>query len=409
MGALDRDRSIHVLSGAIALILFCSAVYIGVLYTNGDAFKRFYSLYASFDAAGQGLQEKSDVKIHGVNVGQVKSVRLANGAACESTHTTDCALVKMSINDSTRVPVDARAMVKPKTLFGEKFVDLDPGSVAQETQGPFLAPGATITRTVGGFELENVLAAAYPILKAVNPADITVILDTLAHAGQGEGPAIARQLGNFQQLADLAVAHNLDIAQLLSDLALLTNAIADDSPTIIALAQSLNAVLPSINQRGDAVTSILGNLSRVSNDAANLLDANRATQDKLIVEGGQVLSALLPRLGQVGPTIVGIRQFVETLAEIGHIPYGQGTVLGAIKLVLGGGCIFGQVSPCLPTGTKPAVTATPRAATAAPPTTAPAARAPAGIAAKPGPANGGAQLVKGIQALLNLVGGLIPK
>ena len=61
----------------------------------------------------------------------------------------------------------------------------------------------------------------------------------------GEGPAINRQLGNFRQLADVGARHNLDTETLLSDLALLTDAVADNSPDLLALASSLNVVLPS--------------------------------------------------------------------------------------------------------------------------------------------------------------------
>jgi phospholipid/cholesterol/gamma-HCH transport system substrate-binding protein len=394
---MNRERAIHVLTGLIALMVFSAAVYIGILYTNGDRFKSLRSIYASFDAAGQGLQAKSDVKIHGVTIGAVKFVQLVNGRA----------LVKMEIDRNQQVPKDSVAAIKPKTLFGEKFVDITPASTTAELSGPFLHDGQYIAKTVPtrGTELEDVLAAAYPILSKIDPAQLTTILDTLAQAGQGEGPAISRQLGNFQQLADVAASHDLDTQQLLSDFSLLSASVANDSPNLVALAKSLNIVLPQVNTRGDEITTILGNLSRVSNDTANLLDANRAAQDKLILEGGQVLGALVPRLSEVDPTIVGIREFVQMLTEIGHVPYGSGTVLGAIKLVLGGGCTFAQVTPCLPTGQTSAKAA------AAP--TAPPAATPAGGAV---PAGGGAagnplapvlpQVVKGVNNLLKLVGGL---
>jgi phospholipid/cholesterol/gamma-HCH transport system substrate-binding protein len=400
---VNRERAIHVLTGAISLMLFAAAVYIGVLYTNGDRFKSLRSLYASFDAAGQNLQAKSDVKIHGVTIGSVKSVKLVDGRA----------LVKMVVERSQQVPKDSSARIKPKTLFGEKFVDIvpDPAHPEVEVTGPFLGDGDTIAKTdpTRGTELEDVLASAYPILSEINPADLTTVLDTLAQAGQGEGGAINRQLGNFQQLADVAAAHNTDTQQLLSDLSLLSGSIANDSPNLVALAHSLNVVLPQIDSRGDAISTILGNLSRVSNDAANLLDANRATQDKLILEGGQVLSTLIPRLGEVDPTIVGIRQFVQMLTEIGHVPYGPGTVLGAIKLVLGGGCPFAQVAPCTPAG-QPTSNPAAAASSGASNRTATAGTAGTG-ATTPAPANPLGpittvvpQVIKGVDNLLKLIG-----
>ncbi len=393
---MNGERVVHALTGLIALMMFLAAVYIGVLYTNGDRFQSLRSLYASFDAAGQGLQAKSDVKIHGVTIGAVKFVKLVNNRA----------LVKMEIDRSQQVPKDSVAAIKPKTLFGEKFVDIEPANTAVEVAGPFLGDGGYVAKTLPtrGTELEDVLAAAYPILSKIDPNQLTTVLDTLARAGQGEGPAINRQLGNFQQLADVAVAHNLDTQQLLSDFSLLSNSIANDAPNIVALAKSLNLVLPQVTARGDEITTILGNLSRVSNDTANLLDANRLAQDKLILEGGQVLGTLVPRLSEVDPTIVGIRQFVQMLTEIGHVPYGPGTVLGAVKLVLGGGCTFAQVTPCVPGGQPTAKVGPPAAATA--PRAAATTPAAGPGAVPPGLAPGLPQVVQGVGNLLKLLGGL---
>ena len=411
----DQENLFHTLIGAVTLILFAAAVYIGVLYTNGDRFKNLRSLYVTFDAAGQGLQAHSDVKIHGVTVGTVKSVKLVAGQA----------RVKMEVDSNQRVPRDSTAAVKPKTLFGEKFVDIEPASTAVEITGPFLGDGATITKTVPtrGTELEDVLAAAYPVLSKIDPTQLATVLDTLAQAGRGEGPAINRELGNFQQLAAVAAANDLSTQELLSDFALLSNSVANDSPTLVALAKSLNVTLPQFNARGDEVTSILSNLSRVSNDTANLLNANRVAQDKLILEGGQVLNTLIPRLGEVDPTIVGIRQFVQMLTEIGHVPYGPGTVLGAIKVVLGGGCPFGQVTPCTVNGqstgpasgaTKPAAVNGVATAGATGTGTGTAPRSGSGTSAAtgapkpaPAPANPVPQVVSGVNNVLKALGGLL--
>lgn len=400
--ALNRERAINILTGAIALLLFSAAVYIGVLYTNGSEFKQYRILYASFDAAGQNLQARSEVKIHGVTIGLVKNVKLVRGRA----------QVKLEIDHGEQVPVDSSAAIEAETLFGEKYVDIvpDPNRPVVEVAGPFFANGATITKTVPtrGTELEDVLASAYPVLAGIDPTQLATVLDTLAQATQGEGPAINDTLGNVSELTAVAADNDMNISELLSDLSLLSGSIANDSPDIVALAQSLNVVLPQVNARGDEVTSILSNLSEVSNDAANLLNANRPTQDKLILEGGQILDTVVPRLNEVDPTVVGIREFVQMLTEIGHIPYGPGTVLGAIKVVLGGGCLFGQVTPCSPSGEPTASAANSAKAATAPATGGAAARSSSKATAPAGGANGlnsvVPQVVKGVSNLLKLLG-----
>src|SRR3954452_18711200 len=226
------ERSIHVLSGLAAMVMGMAAVTFGVEVANG-ALKAKYQLSATFTAAGQGLQSRSDVKIHGVNIGRVKSVRLVDGKA----------QVRMDIDAGQHVPVDAKATIRPKTLFGEKFVDVDPGD--HETSGPFLHDEGQIKDTLGGFELEQVLADAYPILKAIKPEDLVVVLDELSKAGAGEGPAIARQIGNFQKLADVQVAHDPDTDRFLRDLASLSSELDQRAGDIVAGAHDLNDALPA--------------------------------------------------------------------------------------------------------------------------------------------------------------------
>lgn len=328
-----HERAIRTMSGAIAVVFTAAAVLFGVKFSNGDL-KPVYSLYATFTAAGQGLGVRSDVKVHGVNIGAVKRVTLRNGRA----------LVKMEIQRGQKVPVGCSAIIRPKTLFGEKFVDIDPGP--HEATGPFLKGGQTITNTLGGFELERVLSDAYPILNAIKPEDLTVILDTLAKGGQGEGPAVNRTLDNFRKVADVQAAHDADTQQFLDDLAKLSQTLADHAGDVVGAASSLNSALPAVNQRGDEVTSVLQQLSRLSNDVADVLDANRPFQDKAVLEGGQSLALLAGRSNEIGPLLTGLRQYFQVQAIVGWIPMGDGTTLAAVKDIVGGDCPQGQVNGC---------------------------------------------------------------
>lgn len=383
-----HERAIRTLSGAVAVVFTAAALLLGVKFSNGDL-KPVYSLYATFSTAGQGLGARSDVKIHGVNIGQVKHVTLRNGRA----------RVQMEINRGQKVPVDSSAVIRPKTLFGEKFIDINPG--AQEATGPFLKGGQTITNTLGGFELERVLSDAYPILNAIKPEDLTVVLDTLAKGGEGEGAAVNRALDNFRKVADVQAAHDADTQQFLDDLASLSQTLADHAGDVVGAASSLNSALPAINQRGDEVTSVLQQLSRLSNDVADVLDANRAFQDKAVVEGGQSLALLAGRSKEIGPLLTGLRQYFQVQAIVGWIPLGDGTTLAAVKAIVGGDCPMGQVNGCSDAATAAA------AKGHSADTTAPA---PPGVAS-PGPAAGPVLILPspstGANAIERLVRGLL--
>ena len=330
------ERTTRILAGIISIILILGLVYFGVKVQAAGALKPKYQLNALFTTAGQGLQSQSDVKVHGVNIGHVRNVRLQDGKA----------LVRLDIKKGEKVPVNAKATIRPKTLFGEKFVDIDPGDA--ETTGPFLKDEDNITDTIGGFELEKVLTDLYPILKAVKPSELTTIVGALADSAEGEGPAINRQIANFAIVADVQARHDADFRQFLDDLVRLSDELADRSGDLVAAARDLNVALPPINERSDEVAALLDQAGRLSTDVADLLEANQSVIDKANTKGLKPIQILYDRRPLITPLVDGLRSFFQVLTEIGHIPVGDGTNFAAVKFIIGENCPEGRVEGCGP-------------------------------------------------------------
>lgn len=372
------ERTFRILAGLVTLTFLMSATVFGVMVANG-ALRDTYQLNASFAAAGQGLMQQSDVKIHGVNIGRVAGVKLENGRA----------LVRLEIDKGEQVPVKARAIIRPKTLFGEKFVDIDPGDA--EAEGPFLADEGTIEDTLGGFELEKILTDLYPILQVVKPEELTTLLNTLAEGGEGLGPNVNRTIVNFGALADVQARHAEDTQQFLDDLALLSGELAERSDDLVAAAKSLNRALPVLNEGGDELATVLEQAARLSGDVADVLEANRPFMEKAVTEGGKTLQVLDDERARIGPLVKGLRMFFQVLGEAGRIPLGDGTNMAAVKLIFGESCPMGRLDGC---GEVAAPEGQAAAAAAAPGGVGPALSLPA---AKPGG-----------QGVLELLEGLLP-
>jgi phospholipid/cholesterol/gamma-HCH transport system substrate-binding protein len=345
------ERRIRLLTGVIAMVLSLALITFGVKAANG-ALRPRYHLMASFTSAGQGLISGSDVKIHGVNIGKVKRVQLVEGRA----------LVRLELEKREKVPVDATATIRPKTLFGEKFVDIDPGPA--ESTGPFLTDEQSVRHTVGGFELEKVLTDLYPILKAVRPSELATVVGELAEGGRGMGPAINRQIAAFAEVTDVQAAHSADTRQFLTDLADLSEMLADRADELVGAAGDLNEVLPTVNANGARLGALLDQAARLSGDVADILEANKPFLTKAITEGGKTLQVLSDQRTQIAPLIVGLRQYVQVLGSVGRIPYGDGTLLAAVKFVAGEDFPCGRVPEGCAGGLGGAPTGTPAPASA---------------------------------------------
>ena len=132
--------------------------------------------------SGLSLPNRADVKLRGMIVGVVREVH-TNGGNVVMTLGLDPKLI-------SRVPAGVRAEIIPKTLFGEKYVNLIPtGSDSGSLQA-----GDTITDAKVPVEFEEFFNDIYPILTAVPPEKVAYTLTALANTLEGRGDSLGETL-----------------------------------------------------------------------------------------------------------------------------------------------------------------------------------------------------------------------
>ncbi len=339
---ISTERNRNMISGAIGMVILFALISVGIKASFG-AFDGGYRIQGSFAAAGQGLLAGSDVKVRGVNIGEVAKIELVDNRA----------LITMRINDGRDLPVDSQAVIRPKTLFGEKFVDVIPGD--SELTGPYLETAEVagdcptempcITDTLGGFELERVLADTYPVLEAIDPAELAVILDELANAGDGLGETVNRSIVNGAALSELAASNDDEFRQFTSDLALLSETLDEVAPELLRGARDLNVALPSLNARGDELNTALVQLGRLSGDLADLLENNVEFTTNALTNGSKSLELLFDKRNKLQPLLLGLEQYTSTLAEAIRIEAEDGTLMAAVKNLVSVSEILGDALP----------------------------------------------------------------
>src|SRR5437588_7115424 len=143
---VELGRTNPVRFATLFLIRLVIALYFG--FTKHIPCKHGYRLNATF-ASALNIKGKSPVRIAGVNVGKVTSIKRQGNVA----------LVSMEL-EGRGLPIhsDATAKIRPRIfLEGNWFVDLQPGSPS----APTLSSGATlpITQTADPVQLDQVLDA----------------------------------------------------------------------------------------------------------------------------------------------------------------------------------------------------------------------------------------------------------
>jgi phospholipid/cholesterol/gamma-HCH transport system substrate-binding protein len=249
--------------GVVFLVLMLA----GVWLTYGVFTKKFSDydevmLHAS--RIGLQLPHRADVKIKGVIVGEV----------LDFEPTAEGADITLGLypDRTAEVPADVTASILPKTLFGEKYVSLivpDGGSTAQP-----IAAGDEIERTDLSIEVEQVLSDLYPLLRAVQPADLNMTLNAIATALEGRGDQLGESL---ETLDGYLTRFNPQLPALVEDLRLtakVSDTYADVLPEVATILRNTITTTGTLEDREDKLQALFDDVSKLSAVAERFTRAN---------------------------------------------------------------------------------------------------------------------------------------
>ncbi len=292
----------HRAVAALAVACLATAgITVGVRAAYG-AFDESMEVTGTFTRAGQSLKEGSDVLYRGVPVGEVSDIELVG---------QDVRLT-LGLQPDRQVPTDVEAVIAPKTLFGEKSVELRGGRVEG---GPYLADGDELADTRAGLEVEELIAAADPVLRGIDTTELASLMTSLTQTLQGEGRRFNAALEPTVAAAGL-LEDTIDAQlQLLDANARFAEEIRTIGPDVNGGSEQLDLLLPTLNQaRGDYVR-FLRTLGPLADDVAEVLATVRPDLDRLLVDGGNVTRVLLAREDDLAATVRGLATYLQTFAE----------------------------------------------------------------------------------------------
>ncbi|NUT37571.1 MAG: MCE family protein, partial [Hamadaea sp.] len=239
------------------------------------------------DHTGMQLSPGAEVKLLGVQVGEVREIS-ADGSAAELR-------LAMDPERIGQVPADVSARLLPKTLFGERYVELVPA----RSGGPTLRAGATIDqdRSASAVELERVLDRALPVLQAIKPDKLAATLGALAYALEGRGERLGSDLTNAD--AYLA-ALNKEMPAITADLRLLARTLDGYDaalPDLLTILRNVTVTATTITDQRVQLAEFLANATDVADSSRIFLDR----YDDRIIQLGRVSRPVLELLAAYAP------------------------------------------------------------------------------------------------------------
>ncbi|MGH9300880.1 MAG: MCE family protein [Acidimicrobiales bacterium] len=312
-------RAIAALGLVLALIGVASVAVKGAY----GAFAHTYPVKGIFIRAGQGLIPSSEVEYRGVKVGEVSSIGLIDSEA----------MVKLAIHDNFSVPVNALATVRPKSLFGEEFVDL---TFPTGQSGPYIPSGGLLRHTFVAGQIGNLIDHATPLFQQINPTDLQTLITNLDAGVSGQGQAIAASIDDGTKLAALLSDTITAQTQALDSFSRFQAVLANTGPLFNAIAANSNQALPVLNAAEASFQHLLETLQPLADNVAALLANYRPDINTILVAGDNVTRVLVANQQNISDLIHGLYRYLykigtgassETLANGSKFAYFKAFIL----------------------------------------------------------------------------------
>jgi phospholipid/cholesterol/gamma-HCH transport system substrate-binding protein len=282
-----------VIMAAFALSCFGLLLFLWLAFGGAIPLKpKGYRVQTSLAETTQ-LAKEADVRISGVPVGKVKTI--------EADKRTGRSDVVMEI-ESRYAPVrsDARAILRQKTLLGETYVELTPGSARGKPvpEGGVLRT-AQVSPTV---ELDEIYRSFDPKTRRA----FQVWMQSQAQAIDGHGRDLNDALGNLAPFAeDASVAVDIlnrqegAVKRLISDTGVVFGALTERNGQLRELIENANRVFEATAQRDQELKESFVALPTFERES-------RRTLDRLTTfarDTDPLVSQLRPAARQLSPTL----------------------------------------------------------------------------------------------------------
>ncbi|MBO2457261.1 MCE family protein [Actinomadura violacea] len=305
-----RSRLLYAVAGLAALAVAAAAVVVAASPSPG----RVHRYTTVFSTAGEGLDPgRSDVKVRGIAVGRVETVRLRRDGRVA---------VGIRVRAGVTVPATTRAAIEPVSVFGPKDLVLDLGA------GPALRDGALITRTSDPRELTGVTDRAYGLTAAIDPSDVATIMRTLASGLDGEGPALHRTIVDGASLADAVHVREPEIRRLIGDVTGVSGTLAGRGGAITGAAGDVDRLAPVLYGRPDKVSQLLDAAGELSDRVGGTLRDHGADLGRMADGTANVVQVLAWQNRRLPVLMDVLDELFRGLGGLIRVPGPDGTLLG---------------------------------------------------------------------------------
>lgn len=295
------------LMGVAFLVVVAMLLGLTVAVYN-KAFTKIVPVTLQASSTGNQLNLGADVKVRGLLVGEVRSIK-SNG----NQATLKLALEPGKVKD---IPENVEARILPKTLFGEKYVDLV--IPPKPSEQPIAAHDVIAEdRSSTAIETEKVLNDLLPLLRTVQPEKLNETFSALADAlGNGRGAEFGSTLAATDDYLKEFNKHLPQLSTDISGLADLADTLNAAEPDLVTWLSNVGVTMQTLAQKSDTLASFLRGTAGFADTTHDILVQNENQLISLASTSRPILQTIESDAAYLPPTFNGLAQLAPMFKKV---------------------------------------------------------------------------------------------
>ena len=261
--------------------------------------------HANFTDASR-LKAGEDVRIAGVQVGSIKSVKLKND------NTVD---VKFTLNDRYQLYSSSRAVIRYQNLVGDRYMEITsgPGELRK------LPAGGTVVlaNTQPALDLDALLGGLRPVVKGLDGKKVNEITAAMIEALQGQGGALSDLLSNTGSFSQTLADRDQLIGDTITNLNTVLATVDSKGSQFNTSIDQLQQLITGLAEGRDPIAGAIGPLASAENDLTEMLQKSRRPVQGVIENARPFAQRMYERRAEVNPVIENLAENYLRLNALG--------------------------------------------------------------------------------------------
>ena len=252
-----------------------------------------YTTYRAAFSDVTGLLPGDDVRVAGVQVGRITSLKVDDGHA----------LVTFALESDVPLTTGATAKIRYKNLLGQRYVSLVLSSAGSRLSGGDAIP---IGQTQPALDLTVLFNGFKPLFKALSPEDVNKLAAEVIATLQGEGGTVDALLASTSSLTNTLAARDAAIGRVISNLSAVVGTVAERDQTLGKLIAELQRLTTGLAGDRDAIGDSLASIDAIAAASERLLRESRPSLDRDIADLNAIVDTVEAKKGTVDAAVKGL-------------------------------------------------------------------------------------------------------